>query len=114
MTIATKLKALGAAALLAIGGTGVAQANSFAHSAQATEHSIAASGHASAGVASGVATVVAVPVLTIGSGMALSGHALAELGEGTAEAGHHIYMNANTPMEPIKLGPVADPAPRLD
>jgi hypothetical protein len=83
------------------------------HVAQSVGHSAAASSHGSAAAASTASTVVAVPILAIGSVVAVSGVALEEIAAGALVLGTDLARAGAG--EPVTV-PVVRPngAPTLD
>ena len=64
------------------------------HSAKATYHSGEAASHAGAAAVSGVATVAAVPIIAVGSAIAITGEVLEEVGELERLLRHRILLRA--------------------
>lgn len=83
------------------------------HSAQSVNHSGQAASHGSAAVSQGVATVVAVPIIAFGGAVAISGAALADVGEGALVLGSDL-SNAGA-GQPVPIRHVTpNGAPKLD
>ncbi len=83
------------------------------HSARAIDHSGQAASHGSAAASTGLATVAAVPILTFGSVVAVSGAALEQVGTGAQKLGEDLLPpQASHRQEPPKLRPNDPPVLR--
>lgn len=114
-----KNRLIGATVAFGLLGIGTAYAgDSIGHSAAAGQHSSAAVGHAGAATVSGVATSVAVPIMSVGSAAAVSGAAVEHVGTKTIVVGSEIIartndalpLGAHEPLHHVK----PDVAPSLD
>jgi len=83
------------------------------HSAQAANHSGQATSEGSAAVGTGAASVVAVPIFVLGGVVAISGAALAEVGEGSVGLADDLFR-AGTGQPLITDGVRPNGPPTLD
>jgi len=83
------------------------------HSAEATYHSGEAASHAGAAAVSGVATVAAVPIIAVGSAIAITGEVLEEVGTSTIETGAGL-SHVGRPDQTINIMVMPNAAPTLD
>lgn len=68
-------------------------------STRTSEHSGAATGHASAALATGASVISAAPVITAGTTLKISGAALASVGDGAKKMGEQVIEGEAPPQE---------------
>ncbi|MEP2758975.1 MAG: hypothetical protein ABJP66_07905 [Hyphomicrobiales bacterium] len=101
------------ALVLAVTATSAVAGPSSQHSAEASYHSGEASAHTSNAAVSGAATVSAVPVIAVGSVLAVTGSALQGLGDSTINAGSDLSQ-VSRPQQTINTNVMPNAAPTLD